>query len=143
MILSFAIFASVFCKIRNNRREQHNSWDITIIAGNAIIASRVGNSLFGFSFESLVFCEWKSDGSYSLLVIKRGKTVKTVKNMVNFFERIARFWEQKRESQANHSHCSFRSRHSLVKNNESDSLTVALLWRATRAIRSQSLFFKG
>ena len=78
------------------------------------VLRRVGHSLFGFLSESLVFCErnsdllfskseslsspfLKSDGSNSLLGIKRDKRVKkgkTSKNIVkttNFFERITRF----------------------------------------------------
>ena len=110
-----------------------------------ITNSRVGKSLFGFSSKLLVFCERKSDllfyrscrslkkcdgaksdGSYMLFGIKRGKT----DEKYDFFRRIALVFCKER----------FTHGHSFLKSDESDSLTVARFQRATRENRSQLLF---
>ena len=85
--------------------------------------------------------EWaKSDGSDSLLGLKRGKTVKNIRK-IRIFEQIARFL---RVNCSNHKRINLKfaicSRRSFVKSDISESLTVALLYRAMWVNRSWSLF---
>ena len=89
------------------------------------------------SNRSLEKSDWaKSDGSDSLYWHKKGKTVKNIRK-IRFFERIARFWEQ--FAQIMHLRI---TEVALFKRNRERFALVALLKRATTAIRSRSLFFK-
>ena len=53
--------------------------------------TRVGNLLIGFSSESLVSCEQKSDSLSRSWAEKGGKTVKNIQKIC-FFQRIAGFF---------------------------------------------------
>ena len=85
--------------------------------------------------------DWaKSDGSDSLLGIKRGKTEKNCQKHgenCKFFRGNCSIFERKCNTLSNH------SRHSLLKRDREQMALVALLWRATRWILSCHSFVKS